>query len=305
MRRVAKRLLHTIFVMLGLSVVTFGLLNLAGDPAAVLASPDATPAEIEALRVEQGFDRPLVEQYLSWLGRAIQGDFGFSYRQGAPALQVVLESLPATITLVMTAVTIALLIAIPVGILAATHRGSRLDRFVISLSVFTQSLPTFWIGIVMILIFSVTLRWLPTSGGGSIRHLIMPATALALYQVGTYSRILRSSMAEVLDSELVRTARAKGLREWQVILVHAFKNAALPFITIVGVQAGELLGGTIITETVFAYPGVNRQAVLSIMGRDMPVVLAYILIIGIMVAVVNLLIETLYAVLDPRTREAR
>ncbi|MBB5788582.1 ABC transporter permease [Jiangella mangrovi] len=303
MTRIATRLWHTLFVLLGLTVVTFGLLNLAGDPAAVLASPDATPEEIDEFRREQGFDRPLVEQYLSWLWRAVQGDLGYSYRHGGPALQVVLESLPATVVLVLSSLLVALLIAVPIGILAALRRGSRLDRFVISLSVFTQSLPTFLLGIVMILVFAVTLRWLPSSGGGDVRYLVMPAIALAAHQIGTYARILRSSMVDVLDSEFVRTARAKGLSEWAVVVVHALKNASLPFITVVGLQVGELFGGTVIVETVFSYPGVNRQAVQSIMGQDMPVVLAYILVVGVLVSLTNLLVEALYGVLDARTKE--
>lgn len=303
MIRIARRLSHTLFVLLGLTVVVFALLNLAGDPAAVLSSPDATPEEIERFRVEQGFDRPIWEQYLSWLGGAVQGDLGYSYRHGSPALEVVLESLPATITLVGTSVALALLVAVPIGTLAAVRRGSRLDRLVISLSVFTQSLPTFWLGIVMILVFAVNLHWLPASGGGDIRHLVMPALALAAFQVGTYSRILRSSMVEVMDSEFVRTARAKGLSERSVVLIHALKNASLPFITVVGLQAGELFGGTVITETVFSYPGVNRQAVLSITGQDMPVVLAYILVVGLLVSLANLIVEVLYTVLDARTKE--
>lgn len=305
LRRVALRTLHSIFVLLGLTVVTFGLLHLAGDPAAVLSSPDATPQEIQEFRQQQGFDEPLPVQYGQWLSRAAQGDLGHSYRHSRPALEVVLDSLPATLTLITAAVFLALCVAIPVGILAAIRRGSRFDRFVISMSVLTQSIPTFWLGIVMILVFAVSLRVLPASGGGSWQYLVMPATALAAHQIGTYSRLLRSSMVDVLDSEFVRTAWAKGIRPRRVILLHALRNASLPFVTVVGLQVGELYGGTIITETVFSWPGMNRQAVASIVNQDIPVVLAYILVVGTLVLLTNLVVEALYGVLDVRTRETR
>ncbi|MFD5858724.1 ABC transporter permease [Streptomyces chartreusis] len=303
MSRILRRLLNSALVMLGLTVVVFVLLNLGGDPAVQLSSPDATPQEIEAFRQAHGFDRPLPLQYLEWLGRAVQGDLGFSYRQGVPALSVVLDNLPATLLLIAASLLVALIVAVPVGIFAAVRRGSRFDRFVISAAVFTQSLPVFWLGIVMILVFAVNLRWLPASGGGGLNYLVMPAIALGAFQVGTYARLLRSSMVEVLDSEFVRTARAKGLPTRRVVLVHALKNASIPVITVIGLQIGELYGGTIITETVFGWPGVNRQAVQSITSHDMPVVLAYILVIGMLVLVTNLIVEALYGVLDVRTRD--
>ncbi|MGH3352311.1 MAG: ABC transporter permease [Nocardioides sp.] len=301
--RVLRRLLHSVLVLLGLSIVVFGLLALAGDPAAKLSSPDATPEEIQAFREAQGFDRPLPVQYLSWLGRAVQGDLGFSYRHGVPALEVILASLPATLTLIAASLLVALLIAIPVGILAAVYRGSRFDRLVISAAVFTQSIPLFWLGIVMILLFAVKLRWLPASGGGGLEYLVMPALALGAFQVGTFARLLRSSMVEIMDSEFVRTARAKGLPRRRVVLLHALRNAAIPVVTVIGLQLGELYGGTVITETVFSWPGVNRQAVHSITSNDMPVVLAYILVIGGLVLITNLVVEALYGVLDVRTRD--
>ncbi|MCH6163809.1 ABC transporter permease [Streptomyces marispadix] len=301
--KILRRLFHSVLVLLGLTVVVFGLLDLGGDPAAQLSSPDATPQEIEAFRHEHGFDRPLPVQYLEWLGRAIQGDLGFSYRQGVPALSVVLDSMPATLLLIVASLAVAFLVAIPAGILAAVRRGSRFDRLVISGAVFTQSLPTFWLGIVMILFFAVNLRWLPESGGGGPEYLVMPAVALGAFQVGTYARLLRSSMVEVLDSEFVRTARAKGLSRHRVVLVHALRNAAIPVITVIGLQIGELYGGTVITETVFGWPGANRQAVQSITGHDMPVVLAYILVVGTLVLLTNLVVEALYGVLDVRTRD--
>lgn len=298
-----RRVLYSVLVLLALTVVTFGLLHLAGDPAALLSSPDATPAEIEQFRVDHGYDRPVVVQYFSWLGNALTGDLGYSYRHSAPALKVVMEGLPTTLTLVVASVILALAVAVPVGMLAAIKRGSRLDRVVIGLSVLTQSIPTFLLGILMILVFAVHLQVLPASGGGSLQALVMPAIALAAFQVGTYARLLRSSMVEVLESDFVRTARAKGIRNRRIIGIHALRNAAIPVVTVIGLQIGELYGGTIVTETVFSWPGVNRMAVQSIIAHDMPVVLAYILVIGLLVLLTNLLVEALYGVLDVRTRE--
>jgi peptide/nickel transport system permease protein len=297
-----RRLIHSLLVLLSLTVVTFILLNLAGDPAVLLSSPDASLTDIEQLRHTLGFDQPLPVQYLEWLGRAAQGDFGYSYRQGQGALPLVLERLPATLELIGASLLVSLAIAGPAGILAALRRGSRLDRAIIAFTVFTQSMPTFWLGIVMILLFAVTLHWLPASGGGNISHLIMPALALGAFQVGTFARVLRSSMLEVLDADFVRTARAKGLPERRVILVHALGNATLPVITLLGLQVGALYGGTIVTETVFGWPGVNSLAITSISNHDIPVVQAFVIVVGVLVLATNLAVELLYGQIDPRTR---
>lgn len=299
--RFTNRLLYSVFVILGISAVTFMLMHLAGDPAALLASEDATAAEIEAVRVAYGFDRPIVIQYLDWLWHAVQGDLGLSYRSNQPALGIVLEALPRSLLLIGTALAIACIIGVVVGVVAAVFRGSLFDRIVIVGSVFIQSLPTFWLGIVMILIFSATLRLLPTSGFRGPIYLILPAVTLAAFMIGTFARIVRSLMLDVLDSDYVRTARAKGVASAKIVFGHAFPNVALPVITIIGLELGSLYGGAIITETVFGWPGVNVVALSAIASRDMPIIQAYVMVVGALVVVTNLIIDMLYVLLDPRT----
>lgn len=301
-RQFVNRLLNSILVLLGISAITFLLMHLAGDPAALIAGEDATPAEIEAVRTAYGFDRPVPVQFLDWLWHAVQGDLGTSYRSGQPALEVILEALPNSLLLIFSALAVSSAVGIVVGILAAVRRGGKFDQFVIAASVFIQSLPTFWLGIVAILIFSATLRILPTSGFRGPEYLILPALTLAAFQVGTFARIVRSAMLEILDSDFVRTARAKGARPRTVIFGHALRNAALPIVTIIGLELGNLFGGAIVTETVFGWPGVARLALSAITARDMPVVQAFVLVVGVLVVVTNLTIDILYARLDPRTR---
>ncbi|WP_205529305.1 ABC transporter permease [Agrobacterium deltaense] len=300
-----NRLIFSILVMLGVSAITFLLMFLAGDPAALLASEDATAAEIEQIRQTYGFDRPIVVQYLEWLWHAVRGDLGVSYQSQRPALELILHALPNTLLLIFCALALSASIGVIVGVLAATFRGSRFDRSVIMGSVLVQSLPSFWLGIVMILIFSATLRLLPTSGFRGPIYLILPAVTLATFQVGTFARIVRSSMLEVLDSDFVRTARAKGASASSVVFGHALPNAALPIITVIGLELGGLYGGAVVTETVFGWPGVNTLALSAITSRDMPVIQAFVLVVGILVVITNLLIDMLYAILDPRTRGLR
>ncbi|CVI64215.1 ABC transporter permease (plasmid) [Agrobacterium leguminum] len=303
--RFMNRLIFSILVMLGVSAITFLLMFLAGDPAALLASEDATAAEIEQIRQTYGFDRPIVVQYLEWLWHAVRGDLGVSYQSQRPALELILHALPNTLLLIFCALALSASIGVIVGVLAATFRGSRFDRSVIMGSVLVQSLPSFWLGIVMILIFSATLRLLPTSGFRGPIYLILPAVTLATFQVGTFARIVRSSMLEVLDSDFVRTARAKGASASSVVFGHALPNAALPIITVIGLELGGLYGGAVVTETVFGWPGVNTLALSAITSRDMPVIQAFVLVVGILVVITNLLIDMLYAILDPRTRGLR
>ncbi|CAH1656942.1 ABC transporter permease [Chelatococcus asaccharovorans] len=303
--RFINRLAFSVLVMLGVSAITFLLMFLAGDPAALLASEDATAAEVEAIRKAYGFDRPIVVQYLDWLWHAVQGDLGVSYQSRRPALELILHALPNTLLLIACALALSVSTGVIVGVLAATFRGSRFDRLVITGSVFVQSLPSFWLGIVMILIFSATLRLLPTSGFRGPSYLILPAVTLATFQVGTFARMVRSSMLEVLDSDFVRTARAKGASAGSIVFGHALPNAALPIITVVGLELGGLYGGAVVTETVFGWPGVNTLALSAITSRDMPVIQAFVLVVGILVVITNLVIDMLYTILDPRTRGAR
>lgn len=300
--RFINRLIYSIFVLLGISLITFLLLYLAGDPAVLLAGEDASPAEIQAIREANGFDRPIILQYLEWLIHAVQGDLGESYRSGRSSLTLVLNALPATMVLVVTAIFLSATVGIIVGVLAAVYRGSVFDRIVIAGSVFFQSLPTFWLGIVLILVFSATLRVLPTSGFRGLEYLVLPSITLAAFQVGTFSRIVRSAMLEVLDSDFVRTVRAKGASSGSIIIGHAFRNASLPIITVIGLELGGLFGGAIVTETVFGWPGLATLALSAITTRDIPVVQAFVLVVGVLVVLINLAVDIIYTKLDPRTR---
>jgi peptide/nickel transport system permease protein len=300
--RFAKRFLYSVLVLLGISAITFALMHLAGDPAVLLSNHDATLEEIQAFRVANGFDRPIVVQYFDWLWHAAQGDLGVSFRNKRPAIVVILEALPRSLLLIGCALALSTVFGVIAGSIAAVFRGSLFDRAVILGSVLIQALPTFWLGIVLLLIFSATLRWLPTSGFRSPIYLILPAVTLAAFMVGTLARIARSSMLEVLDSDFVRTARAKGASSYAVIFKHAFPNAALPIVTVIGLQLGGLYGGAIVTETVFGWPGVNTVALSAITSRDMTVVQAYVLVVGLLVVVTNLLIDLLYGLLDPRAK---
>ncbi|SFZ80593.1 peptide/nickel transport system permease protein [Devosia enhydra] len=300
---VASRLIYAILVVFGVSVAVFFLIRIGGDPSALFLPPEASLEDIAAFRTQMGFDRPIVVQYLDFLGRAVQGDFGQSLRYQQPAMQLVLERVPATLQLSAAALALSLLISIPLAILAATHRGSIFDRVGLVVSLIGQSFPTFWLAIMLILIFSEHLRMLPPSGRGTWAHLIMPAIALAAYSTAIITRLLRSSMIEVLQSDYVRTARGKGLSQGRVVFRHALRNAAIPTLTVIGLQVGALLGGAVITEEIFAYPGIGRLAIQAIANRDFTVVQAFVLFMAVLIVSINLLVDLSYGLLDPRLRK--
>lgn len=283
-------------------MIVFFLVHLTGDPAVALMPRDATPEDIEQFRHVMGFDRPLYEQYLSFLGRVAHGNFGYSYRYHAEALPLVLERVPATFELALAASFIALLISIPMGIIAALRKDSLFDNASTAIALFGQCMPTFWLGIMLILIVSVGLRLLPPSGGGGFKYLVLPAITLGTYSAAVISRLLRSSLLEVLSKDYIRTARAKGLAENTVVYRHALKNAAIPVVTVTGMQIASLLGGAIITETVFSYPGVGLLAIQAIRYRDIPVVQAFVTIVAVIVVITNLVVDLAYRYLDPRVR---
>lgn len=283
-------------------MIVFFLVHLTGDPAVALMPRDATPEDIEQFRHVMGFDRPLYEQYLSFLGRVAHGNFGYSYRYHAEALPLVLERVPATFELALAASFIALLISIPMGIIAALRKDSLFDNASMAIALFGQCMPTFWLGIMLILIVSVRLRLLPPSGGGGFKYLVLPAITLGTYSAAVISRLLRSSLLEVLSKDYIRTARAKGLAENTVVYRHALKNAAIPVVTVTGMQIASLLGGAIITETVFSYPGVGLLAIQAIRYRDIPVVQAFVTIVAVIVVITNLVVDLAYRYLDPRVR---
>jgi peptide/nickel transport system permease protein len=299
---ILKRLFHSIFVLVGISVVVFAILHLTGDPAALLMPPEATPEQVAQFRKEMGFTDPLPVQYWRFFKGTLHGDFGNSFRHSQPALGLVLERMPATIQLTFAALIIALMIAIPAGIVSAIRRNSILDHLGMTGALLGQSMPVFWLGIMLILIFSVTLRWFPSFGRGGIEHLILPAVTLGMFSMARTARVMRSSMLEVLGKEYMTTAKAKGLAPQVVILKHALKNAAIPVVTIIGMELGTLLGGAVITETIFAWPGVGRLAIQAIYNRDYPVVQAAVFILASIFVLINLLVDITYTYLDPQVK---
>ena len=258
--------------------------------------------EIERFRQLMGFDRPLSEQYLAFLGKALQGDFGMSLRYDEPAMGLVLDRASATLTLSGSALLLSILIAVPLGILAAAFRGTIVDRISLVISLIGQSFPAFWLAIMLILLFSETFRFLPPSGRGSWENLVMPSIVLATYSTAIITRLLRSSMIEVLQADYIRTARGKGLSEWRIVMKHGLRNAAIPTITVIGLQVGALLGGAVITEEVFAYPGIGRLAIQAIANRDFTVVQAFVIVMAVTIVTINLLVDLSYGLLDPRMR---
>jgi len=290
-------------IVLGVTIVVFSILHLApGDPTTIMLGEHATPEAIAALRERLGLDDPIPVQYFRWLSGVVRGDLGRSIYTRQPVMEMIWQRLPATLELTFTAMLLALLIAIPVGIISATKQYSTFDHAGMLGALFGISMPSFWQGLMMIYIFSFVLGWTPISGRGTISHLILPAIVLGTGQAALIARLTRSSMLEVIRQDYVRTARAKGLAERLVISKHALKNALIPVVTIVALQLPVLFGGAVITETVFAWPGMGRLIVESIFVRDFPVVQAVVLITAMIVVLSNLLADILYTFLDPRVK---
>jgi peptide/nickel transport system permease protein len=299
-RYLLRRLLHSIVVVLGVTLVVFALLHLSGDPARLLLPVEASAEDVAQFREVRGLNDPLPVQYVRFLANALRGDFGDSIRHHEPALQLVLSRMPATLELTFAAILFSLLIAIPVGIISALRRNSIYDSVGMTLALLGQSMPTFWLGIMLIFVVSVRLGWLPPFGRGGIDRLILPAVTLGAYAAAMTTRLLRSSLLEVLSKNYITTARAKGLRETVVVYRHALKNAAIPVVTVVGLQVASLMGGAIIVETVFAYPGMGLLAVQAINGRDYTVVQAFVVVVALLVIAINFFVDVLYTYLDPR-----
>jgi peptide/nickel transport system permease protein len=298
---VVRRSAQSLLLVLLVTVVVFALLHLTpGDPASVILGENATPEQVQALQRSLGLDQPLVLQYARFLGRALHGDLGTSIRAQRPALEVVLERLPATLLLTAGAFSFAVLIGMPIGVISAVKRLSFWDHGSMALALLGQSMPGFWLGLVLITVFAVHLRWLPASGMGSLSHVVLPAITLGMFLIGLIIRLTRSSMLDVLGQDYVRTARAKGLAERMVVMQHALMNALIPVVTLVGLQLGLLLGGAVITETVFAWPGVGLATVTAIHQRDYPVVQCAVLVSAVLVLSINWAVDLLYHYLDPR-----
>jgi peptide/nickel transport system permease protein len=297
-----RRLVHAVFVVWGVVTIVFFLVRLTGDPTLFLVDQTATRDEIAHTRRLLGLDRPLRVQYVEFLAAVPRGDFGLSIREKRPAMRIVLEHLwPATVELAAAALLLSTVLSIPLGVVSATHRGRAADQLTRLASLFLQSMPSFWLGIMLILLFAVELGGLlPAYGSGTLRHLILPAVALAAAPFAQNVRLVRSGMLEVLGQDYVRTARAKGLGERLVLYRHAFRNALGPLITVTGLSLGFMLSGTIIIETVFSWPGMGRLIVQAVPGRDFPVIQAGVFVFAAIFVLVNLIVDMLYTVVDPR-----
>ena len=307
----ARRLAYSAVVLVGVVIVVFTLVHLVqGDPVRIALGTRYTPQAYDALRTASGLDQPLLTQFFQYLGRAVTGDLGVSFRNGAPVTQVLLERLPATVSLALVGIAIALLIALPAGTWAALHEGRVSDALVRITSQFGVSVPDFWLGILLISLFSTTLGWLPTSGyrplledpAGWLRHIILPGLTVGVVAAAIMTRYIRSAVLEVAAMGYVRTARSKGLPPRTVTLRHTVRNALVPILTITGIQLGTILGGVIVVEVVFAWPGIGRLVYTSVAARDYPVIQGAVLLIAVLFLAINLLVDLLYAIVDPRIR---
>lgn len=315
---IIRRLCQSLVILALTSLIVFAGVYAIGDPIEILVPADATQAEIAQAVQSLGLDLPLYQQYLKFVGNALHGDLGNSFVFNQPAIQLILQRLPATLELACVALLLALAIGLPLGLVAGLKPDSALDRGIMTGSILGFSLPNFWQGIMLVLIFSVTLGWLPSTGRGTtgeilgihtslaswdgIRHLILPALNLALFKIALIVRLTRSGVRETMPLDYVKFARAKGLRESRVIYMHVLKNILIPIVTVVGMEFGSLIAFATVTETIFAWPGVGKLIIDSIMKLDRPVVVAYLLIVVTMFIVLNLLVDIIYSVLDPRVR---
>jgi peptide/nickel transport system permease protein len=301
---VAQRLVQGVVVLLGVSVIVFALTWLTGDPASVLLPLNTPPDQVAAFRHNMGLDRPVVVQYVEFLGRALHGDFGVSFRNRTPALPLVLSRLPVTLELMAAALLFALVVALPLGTLAATFHRRTPDLIARSIAILGQSIAAPWLGIMLIFLFAVNLRWLPSSGAAQPQSIILPAIVAGAYSAAGMTRLLRSSLLEVLADDYVRTARAKGLPPRLVLWRHALRNASIPLVAFFGIQITFMFGNTVIAEAMFAYPGMSRLALEAISSRDTPVIQVFVLLAAALVVCVNVVADVLYAWLDPRIRLA-
>ncbi len=301
---ILKRLGLALLVALAVSMIAFGLLRLSGDPAIAIAGEGATQADIAMVRQTYGFDRPLPVQYAEWLGRTVRGDMGESIYFKTAAAPLILSKLQTTLVLGMLALAFALVVSIPLGVLAALYRNSWIDRLCLAMAVVGQALPNFFFALLLIMLFAISLRWLPVSGSDSWQHFVMPTIALGYYAAPAFMRLTRAGMIEVLDADYIRTARAKGLPAGTVIFKHALRNAVVPVVALTAVQLGYLLGGSVVVETIFALDGLGYLAYQSITYKDFPVMQSIVLLLSVIYVVLTLASDVANAWLDPRIRVA-
>jgi peptide/nickel transport system permease protein len=299
---ILRRLMIALSVAVTVSVVSFMLLHLSGDLATAIAGPEASAAQVEAIRMQYGLDRPLMAQFADWLWNAVQLDFGRSYYFQSSVMELVAERLPITLKLGGIALLLAVFVAIPLGVLAAIFRDTWLDRLALLIAVIGQAMPSFWFGLTLIVIFAVGLHWLPVAGNSSWQHFVLPAVALGYYATPAMMRLTRAGMLDVLDSDYIRTARAKGLSKSRVILKHALRNAVIPVVALAAVEMGFMLGGSVVIESVYSLQGLGQLAWDAISRNDYPVVQAVVLIIAVFYIALTFLADVINAVLDPRIR---
>ncbi len=302
-RFLVRRLLLTIPVLIGVATLVFSLIHLVpGDPVQAMLGESASPQDVAQLRTKLGLDRPLYEQYAAFAAGVARGDLGTSLRTNQPVTTVIFERMPATMELAVAAMAVAILVAIPLGIIAAVRKGTRVDHAATTLALVGISMPTFWLGPLLAIVFSVWLGWFPVSGRGTIANLVLPAVTLGAPLAAILARMTRASVLEELRELYVLAARARGVSEARAVLAHAFRNSLIPIVTVIGLQFGAVLTGAVITETIFAWPGVGRLLVQSISARDYPAVQGCILLIALTYVSMNLIIDVLYGFLDPRIR---
>lgn len=304
-RYIFNRLWQGLIAILGAVLIVFIAQRLAGDPLALLLPMDATEADFEAMRAELGLDQPLLVQFFRFLESVLTGDFGYSYQWQTPAMELILERLPATLELAVAGLVFAIALAVPLGVFSALYQDSWVDRIAKVFAMLGQAIPSFWIGLLLILLFAVTLNWLPAYGRGGLSHLILPAVALGWYPVAAMTRTLRSAMLDILQSDYIRMARSVGLTEQAIVWKYALRNAAVPLATMIGVYFANMLGGAFVVEVVFAWPGVGRTVVEAVFSRDFPVVQAGVILSAVVFVIVNLLVDLSYGVIDPRIRHGR
>jgi peptide/nickel transport system permease protein len=298
---VARLAQSALVVLLSLSAV-FGMVRLGGDPVLLFLPMDIQAKDVEAIRQQMGFNDPVLVQYVRYMRGALHGDFGESLRYRRDALGLVLERLPATLLLAGSAILLTLVIAVPLGVVTAVRRDTLVDHLGTIATVLGQATPGFWLGLLLIYVFAVQLRWLPTGGSGTLAQLVMPSFVLAAFFAARVARLTRSATLDVLGEEYIKTARAKGLGEGRVVTRHTLRNSAIPIITLAGLEAGQLLGGAVIAETIFAWPGLGRLTVQALLNRDFPVVMAAVSFTSIVYTLMNLAVDLSYGWLDPRVR---
>ncbi len=299
---IVRRLLLMAVVVWGVTTVTFTVTMVTGDPVTLMAGATSTRQQVEEYRHLFGLDRPLPEQYVVYVWKALHGDFGVSFQHRAPAISLVMERMPYTLQLAFLAIVISIVLSLPIGIVAAIKRGTNYDGLTMLFALVGQAMPNFWLGTLLILVFGVILRWLPVAGSGGIENLVLPGITLSAYPLARNTRLVRSSMLEVLGTEYITTARSKGLAERVVLYRHALRNALIPVITLIALDMGSLLGGAVIVETIFGWPGVGRLTVQAIQQRDFPVIQAGVIMVALIIVCINLAVDLFYTVLDPRIR---